>query len=53
MRVGSYPLLQKGVYVSLIGQDVAAVKALAEEVATELHGRLVSEEDARREKAAL
>ena len=53
VRVGSYPLLQKGVYVSLIGQDVAAVKALAEEVATELHGRLVSEEDARREKAAL
>ena len=53
VRVGSYPLLSKGVYVSLIGRDVAAVQELAEEVARELQGRLVSEEDARREKAAL
>ncbi|RPD61543.1 Molybdopterin binding protein [Lentinus tigrinus ALCF2SS1-7] len=53
VRVGSYPLLSKGVYVSLIGPDVAAVKEIAEEVARELQGRLVSEEEARREKAAL
>ncbi|KAI0685922.1 MoaB/Mog domain-containing protein [Cerioporus squamosus] len=53
VRVGSYPLLSKGVYVSLIGRDVAAVKEIAEEVAKELQGRLVSEEEARKEKAAL
>ena len=50
VRVGSYPLLAKGVYVSLIGRDAAAVRAIAEEVARELEGRLVSEEDAKREK---
>lgn len=53
MRVGSYPLLMKGVYVSLIGRDADAVRVLAEEVAQELNGRLVSEEEARKEKAAL
>ena len=53
VRVGSYPLLSKGVYVSLIGRDVEAVGKLAEEVAQELQGRLVSEEEARKEKAAL
>ncbi|KAI0357678.1 Molybdopterin binding protein [Trametes cingulata] len=53
VRVGSYPLLAKGVYVSLIGRDADAVRALAEEVAREVQGRLVSEEEARREKAAL
>ncbi|KAF7789990.1 hypothetical protein EIP86_000938 [Pleurotus ostreatoroseus] len=47
VRVGSYPLLQHGVYVSLIGRDVAAVKALADEVAERLEGRLVSDEEAR------
>ena len=53
VRVGSYPLLSKGVYVSLIGPDVATIKEIAEEVAKELQGRLVSEEEARKEKAAL
>ncbi|KAL1948364.1 hypothetical protein VTO73DRAFT_12439 [Trametes versicolor] len=53
VRVGSYPLLMKGVYVSLIGRDADAVRVLAEEVAQELNGRLVSEEEARKEKAAL
>ncbi|KAH9851041.1 MoaB/Mog domain-containing protein [Lenzites betulinus] len=53
VRIGSYPLLTKGVYVSLIGRDADAVRVLAEEVAVELEGRLVSEEEARREKAAL
>lgn len=53
VRVGSYPLLSKGVYVSLIGRDSAVVQELAQEVAEKLVGRLVSEEDARREKAAL
>ncbi|TBU25752.1 Molybdopterin binding protein [Dichomitus squalens] len=53
VRVGSYPLLAKGVYVSLIGRDREKVSALAEEVARELQGRLVSEEEAQKEKAAL
>ncbi|KAI0649826.1 MoaB/Mog domain-containing protein [Trametes meyenii] len=53
VRVGSYPLLQKGVYVSLIGRDADAVRALGEEVARELQGRLVTEDEARAEKAAL
>ncbi|KAI0634363.1 Molybdopterin binding protein [Trametes polyzona] len=53
VRVGSYPLLSKGVYVSLIGRDADAVRALGEEVARELQGRLVSEEVAQKEKAAL
>ena len=53
VRVGSYPLLAKGVYVSLIGRDQERIQALSEEVAREIQGRLVSEEEARREKAAL
>ncbi|KAI9056498.1 Molybdopterin binding protein [Trametes sanguinea] len=53
VRVGSYPLLAKGVYVSLIGRDAEKVRVLAEEVAQKLQGRLVSEEDARKEKSAL
>lgn len=47
IRVGSYPLLSRGVYVSLIGRNVEAVKAIAQEVASTLDGRLVSEEEAR------
>nr|VWO98607.1 Uncharacterized protein [Ganoderma boninense] len=53
VRVGSYPLLAKGVYVSLIGRDQERIQALGEEVAREIQGRLVSEEEARKEKAAL
>ncbi|KAI1792424.1 Molybdopterin binding protein [Ganoderma leucocontextum] len=53
VRVGSYPLLSKGVYVSLIGRDQEKIQALGEEVAREIQGRLVSEEEARKEKAAL
>ena len=47
IRVGSYPLLARGVYVSLIGRDVPAVQKLADEVVQRLEGRLVSEEEAR------
>ncbi|KAI0342416.1 Molybdopterin binding protein [Trametopsis cervina] len=47
IRVGSYPLLMHGVYVSLIGQDKEVVKALAQEVVQKLDGRLVSDEEAR------
>ncbi|OCH88719.1 Molybdopterin binding protein [Obba rivulosa] len=53
IRVGSYPLLQRGVYVSLIGRDEDALRKLSEEVAAALEGRIVSEEDAIREKAGL
>ena len=53
VRVGSYPLLQRGVYVALIGRDEGAVRALCDEVARALEGRVVSEEDAVREKAGL
>lgn len=47
IRIGSYPLLQHGVYVSFIGQDREVIKALAEETAKNLDGRLVSDEEAR------
>ncbi|PSR76938.1 hypothetical protein PHLCEN_2v8134 [Hermanssonia centrifuga] len=47
IRVGSYPLLSHGVYVSLIGLDAAAVKTIAEEAVKALDGRLVSDEEAR------
>ncbi|KAH9936701.1 Molybdopterin binding protein [Amylocystis lapponica] len=53
VRVGSYPLLQRGVYVALIGRDKDAVRALGVEVAEALHGRMVSEEEAMKEKAGL
>ncbi|KAI0657599.1 MoaB/Mog domain-containing protein [Cubamyces menziesii] len=57
VRIGSYPQLSKGVYVSLIGRDADAVRALAEEIARELQGRLVTEEEAQvqkeKEKSAL
>ncbi|CDO70069.1 hypothetical protein BN946_scf184601.g22 [Trametes cinnabarina] len=53
VRVGSYPLLAKGVYVSLIGRDADKVRALADEVVQKLQGRLVSEEEAKKEKSVL
>ena len=51
VRVGSYPLLMKGVYVSLIGLDEKRVRILSEEVGKEIQGRLVSEEEVREWKA--
>ncbi|KAG6380311.1 MoaB/Mog domain-containing protein [Boletus reticuloceps] len=46
IRIGSYPLLQRGVYVSLIGTNRDRVGELAHEVEKELEGRVVSEEEA-------
>lgn len=46
VRIGSYPLLQRGVYVSLIGANRDRVHELAQEVEKELQGRIVSEEEA-------
>lgn len=47
IRVGSYPLLSYGVYVSLIGLDPDAIQTLGDEVASKLNGRLVTDEEAR------
>jgi hypothetical protein len=51
IRVGSYPVLQKGVYVSLIGMNQSRVQELSEEVETELQGRRVSAEEVKEAKA--
>jgi molybdenum cofactor synthesis domain-containing protein len=50
IRVGSYPVLKEGVYVSLIGSDEARVRAIAEEVERETTGRIVSEEEVCKKK---
>ncbi|GJJ14686.1 hypothetical protein Clacol_008953 [Clathrus columnatus] len=46
IRVGSYPLLQKGVTVSLIGENEAKIREIGEEVAREIQGKVVEETDA-------
>ena len=51
VRVGSYPLLMRGVYVALIGRDEETIRTLAAEVAEKLEGRVVTEEEAAKEKA--
>jgi hypothetical protein len=43
--IGSYPSLNKGVYVSLIGQDEQRIRQLGEEVAVEINGRIISEQE--------
>ncbi|KAF9515016.1 hypothetical protein BS47DRAFT_1316432 [Hydnum rufescens UP504] len=42
IRVGSYPIFQQGVTVSLLGKDVERVKALGDEVAREIQGSIVN-----------
>ncbi|OJA16566.1 hypothetical protein AZE42_03844 [Rhizopogon vesiculosus] len=46
IRIGSYPVLQKGVYVSLIGANRDRVHKLGAEVEKEVQGRVVSEAEA-------
>jgi hypothetical protein len=41
IRVGSYPMLYKGVHVSLIGLNESRIRELGEEVARELDGKVV------------
>ncbi|KZV99011.1 Molybdopterin binding protein [Exidia glandulosa HHB12029] len=41
VRIGSYPSFQKGVTVSLIGNNEARVRELGEEVCKEIHGTVV------------
>jgi hypothetical protein len=45
IRIGSYPMLQKGVYVSLIGLDKKRIRELGEEVAKETQGRVLSDQE--------
>ncbi|EPQ51811.1 Molybdopterin binding protein [Gloeophyllum trabeum ATCC 11539] len=50
VRVGSYPLLQRGVYVSLIGLDEERVKELGDEVVERLQGKVMTEVEVRQAK---
>ncbi|KAL4067436.1 MoaB/Mog domain-containing protein [Scleroderma yunnanense] len=43
IRIGSYPVLQRGVYVSLIGINHERVASIAVEVERELQGKVVRE----------
>ena len=44
IRVGSYPVLQEGVYVTLIGSDQRRVKEIGREVEKEIMGNIVPDE---------
>jgi hypothetical protein len=55
--VGSYPVLYKGVFVSLIGRDLKPIgegkvwlAEVAKEVEQEIEGRVVSEEEVAAQK---
>ncbi|KAF8262320.1 Molybdopterin binding protein [Lactarius quietus] len=52
VRVGSYPRLMKGVYVSLIGQNEARIRELGKEVEENIQGTVVTEQEIREAKAA-
>jgi len=46
IRVGSYPQLTRGVYVSLIGPDEKRVREIGDEVVRELQGTVVEAQEA-------
>ena len=50
VRVGSYPLINKGVFVSLIGRNVGRVRELGKEVEEQTQGRAVTEQEVREAK---
>jgi len=50
VRVGSYPLLMKGVYVSLIGQNENRIRELGKEVEENVQGKVVTEQEIREAK---
>jgi hypothetical protein len=50
IRVGSYPVLQEGVYVSLIGSDQKRVREIGAEVEKEIMGNMVTEEEVVKKK---
>ena len=47
IRVGSYPVLMKGVCVSLIGRDETRVRELGMEVEVNIQGKVVTEQEIR------
>ena len=53
IRVGSYPFLMKGVFVSLIGQDEGRVRELGKEVEGQTQGRAVTEQEIRETKRSV
>lgn len=50
IRVGSYPRLMKGVYVSLIGQNENRIRELGKEVEENIQGKVVTEQEIREAK---
>ncbi|KZP30847.1 hypothetical protein FIBSPDRAFT_814648 [Athelia psychrophila] len=50
IRIGSYPVLQKGVYVSLIGANKDRVREVSAEIQIAIEGREMSEQDIAMEK---
>ena len=52
VHVGSYPVLSKGVFVSLIGR-CDSIGDVAKEVELELDGRILSEQEIEIQKASL
>jgi hypothetical protein len=50
VRVGSYPLINKGVFVSLIGRNEGRVRELGKEVEEHTQGRAVTEQEVREAK---
>jgi molybdopterin-biosynthesis enzyme MoeA-like protein len=53
IRVGSYPFLMQGVFVSLIGQDEGRVRELGKEVEGQTQGRAVTEQEIRETKRSV
>jgi hypothetical protein len=51
--VGSYPLINKGVFVSLIGQDEGRIRELGKEVEGQTQGRVVTEQEVRETKGTV
>ncbi|KDQ56640.1 hypothetical protein JAAARDRAFT_36118 [Jaapia argillacea MUCL 33604] len=51
IRVGSYPLLRQGVYVSLIGLDAKRIKEIGDEVVVQLQGKVMTDEEIAKAKA--
>jgi molybdenum cofactor synthesis domain-containing protein len=53
VRVGSYPLFHKGVFVSLIGQNERRIRELGKEVEGQTQGKVVTEQEVRERKGAV
>lgn len=53
IRIGSYPVLNQGVYVSLIGSNQDRVREIGKEVEKEIQGNIVSDAEVVKKKDAL